>query len=66
MDVNALMQSATATLVAVGWKILGALILWLVGRWLIALATRLLGRALARQQFDLTLTRYLQPASASC
>jgi small conductance mechanosensitive channel len=60
MDVNALMQSATATLVAVGWKILGALILWLVGRWLIALATRLLGRALARQQFDLTLTRYLQ------
>jgi small conductance mechanosensitive channel len=60
MDVNALMQGAAATLVAVTWKVLGALVLWLVGRWLISLATRLLGRALARQQFDLTLTRYLQ------
>jgi small conductance mechanosensitive channel len=60
MDVNALTESAVATLVAVGWKVAGALVLWLVGRWLIALASRLLGRALARQQFDVTLTRYMQ------
>jgi small conductance mechanosensitive channel len=60
MDVNALMQNAAATLVAVAWKVVGALVLWLVGRWLIAVATRLLGRALSRQQFDVTLTRYLQ------
>ena len=60
MDMNALMQGAGATLVAVAWKVAGALVLWLVGRWLIALANRLLGRALARQEFDLTLTRYLQ------
>ena len=60
MDVNALVQSAIATLVAVGWKIAGALVLWLVGRWLIGLASRMVGRALARQQFDLTVTRYLQ------
>ena len=60
MDVNALVQSATATLVAVAWKIAGALVLWLVGRWLIGLASRMVGRALARQQFDVTVTRYLQ------
>jgi small conductance mechanosensitive channel len=60
MDMNAFIQSATATLVAVAWKVVGALVLWLVGRWLIALASRLVGRALARQRFDVTLTRYLQ------
>jgi small conductance mechanosensitive channel len=59
MDVNALTQAAIATLVAVGWKILGALALWLVGRWLINFALRLLGRTLARQNFDATLTRYM-------
>jgi small conductance mechanosensitive channel len=60
MDLNAVMQSAGATLVAVAWKAVGAFVLWLVGRWLISLALRLVGRALARQQFDVTLTRYLQ------
>jgi small conductance mechanosensitive channel len=60
MDMNAFVQSATTTLVAVAWKVAGALVLWLVGRWLIGLASRLIGRALARQQFDVTLTRYLQ------
>jgi small conductance mechanosensitive channel len=33
--------------------------LWLVGRWLIGFARRLLGRALSRQNFDPTLARYL-------
>jgi small conductance mechanosensitive channel len=60
MDVNAVMQSAMTTLMAVAWKAAGALVLWLVGRWLISTATRLIGRGLARQQFDVTLTRYLQ------
>ena len=62
MDMNALVQNATATLMAVGWKIAGAVVLWLVGRWLISFALRLLGKALATQHFDLTLTRYLQTA----
>jgi small conductance mechanosensitive channel len=54
------MQGATATLIAVAWKAAGAFVLWLAGRWLIGLASRMLGKALARQQFDVTLTRYLQ------
>ncbi len=59
MDVNALMESAAATLMGVAWKVLGAFVLWLVGRWLIGFVARLIGGALARQQFDVTLTRYI-------
>ena len=62
MDVSELVQNASATLVAVGWKLAGAVALWLLGRWLIGLALRLLGRALASQQFDVTLARYVQTA----
>jgi small conductance mechanosensitive channel len=62
MDVNALVQNTTSTLVAVAWKVAGAAALWLVGRWLISFALRLLGRTLDRQQFDVTIARYMQTA----
>ena len=62
MDMNALIQNSGATLVAVGWKVAGAVVLWLVGRWLIAFALNIMGKALAKQQFDLTLARYMQTA----
>ena len=60
MDVNTLIQSASVTLIAVAWKVAGALVLWLAGRWLISFAIRMLSRALSKQQFDVTLSRYLQ------
>jgi small conductance mechanosensitive channel len=60
MDINALTQQAIATLTFVAWKVLGALVLWLVGRWLIAFALRVLTRTLSRQSFDQTLVRYLR------
>jgi small conductance mechanosensitive channel len=60
MDVNALIQTASAMLLGVAGKVAGALVLWLVGRWLIAIATRMLGRTLSQQNFDVTVTRYLQ------
>jgi small conductance mechanosensitive channel len=60
MDVNSLIQNAMATLISVAWKVAGAFVLWLVGRWLINFAIQTVGRALTRQQFDVTLTRYLQ------
>ena len=62
MDVNTVIQSASVTLMAVAWKVAGAIALWLVGRWLISFALRMLSRGLERQQFDVTLTRYLQTA----
>ena len=60
MDISALKQLSMATLVAVAWKVAGALVLWLVGRWLISFSVRLMSRALRRQQFDATLSRYLE------
>jgi small conductance mechanosensitive channel len=60
MDLNALFQNAIVTLVALGWKLAGAVALWFVGRWLISFAIRLVGQALDKQQGDVTLTRYAQ------
>ncbi len=62
MNVNTFFESARVTLMAVGWKILGAVVLFFVGRWLIAFALGMMRRALAQRHFDPTLTRYLQTA----
>ena len=60
MNLDSITQTAAAILTTVGLKILGAVALWIVGRLLINFAVRLLGSALSRQQFDVTLSRYLQ------
>ncbi len=60
MDLTNLTQQTVSTLTFVAWKVIGALVLWLIGRWLINMALRLLGRGLTRQSFDQTLVRYLQ------
>jgi small conductance mechanosensitive channel len=59
MDLNGIATATVATLVAVGWKVAGAFTLWLVGRWLIRLALRMLDRSLLRAELDATLARYL-------
>ena len=42
-------------------KIVGAIVAWIIGRWLIGLATRLMGKALERgKRFDATLITYLK------
>lgn len=52
--------NATAPAIeAVVFKIVGAIVLYLVGRWLIRLSIRLLSRVLATRAFDATLTRYV-------
>jgi small conductance mechanosensitive channel len=61
---NTVIQGSVATLVTVGWKIAGAILLWLVGRWLIRIAVRMLGHALSGQRVDDTLSRYLQTGLA--
>jgi small conductance mechanosensitive channel len=60
MNVDSIVQTTIPMLTAVGLKILGALALWIVGRWLIGVAVGLVRRGLERQQFDSTLSRYLQ------
>jgi len=67
MNVNpsAMMQTVTTILTAVGLKLLGAIAIWLVGRWLIGLALRMIGSALRKQKIDPTLIRYIHSAVAA-
>jgi small conductance mechanosensitive channel len=60
--VDALMQAGWTALIALGIRVLEALALWSVGRWLIGFALRLIGRGMTRQKIDPTLIRYIQNA----
>ncbi len=62
---DAVMQTATTMLTTVGLKILGAIAIWIIGRWLIGLSLRLIGGALTRQKIDPTLIRYIHSAVAA-
>ncbi|MBS1829913.1 MAG: mechanosensitive ion channel family protein [Acidobacteria bacterium] len=60
MPNTALLESVNATLINVGWKLLGALLLWIVGRMLIRFAMRLLGGGMRAQGVEATIIRYAQ------
>src|SRR5262245_32744762 len=46
-------------LIGIGLKVAGAIVVWVVGRWLIGLSMRLLSAGLTRQHVEATLIRYL-------
>src|SRR5271169_6035257 len=56
---SAMMQTVTTTLTSVGLKLLGAIAIWIIGRWLISFALRLIDSALRKQKIDPTLVRYI-------
>jgi small conductance mechanosensitive channel len=64
-NLAAVTQTITTMLTSVGLKILGAIAIWIVGRWLIAFALRLIGGALSKQKIDSTLIRYIHSATAA-
>lgn len=63
MEVNGWVNAAATNLAQgvtqVGLKIVGGLLLYLVGRWLIGIAVGLLARILTARSFDATLQRYI-------
>jgi small conductance mechanosensitive channel len=59
MDIDRIMETITAIVIAFGLKVLGAIVVWVVGRYLIGLAVRLVSSALEKQQVDPTVLRYL-------
>ncbi len=59
MDLTRITQLITTTFTQLGLRVLGALVLWIVGRWLINMAVRLVSRGLAIRHIDATITRYL-------
>jgi small conductance mechanosensitive channel len=61
MDFNGVMQSAVPMLTLFALKVVGAIALWVVGRWLIRFAVRLLVRSL-KYPFDQTVAGYIGTA----
>src|SRR5262249_38433754 len=59
MNPNKILNSVAAVAMNVGLKILAAFVLYMIGRWLIGLAVKLMHRALNAQHIDATIQRYL-------
>jgi small conductance mechanosensitive channel len=59
MDLQNIYEAVRPTLIAVGLKVLGAIALYIVGRWLIGIAGTLIQKALERQKIEPTVIRYL-------
>jgi small conductance mechanosensitive channel len=47
-------------LIPVGWKVLGAIVLWIIGSWAIKLIGNLSGRGMKAQKLDPTLVKYFE------
>jgi len=58
-DIQTYTDIAAAYATAAGLKILAAIAFWIIGRWLIGLAGRMLQRVLEKQKVDPTLMRYI-------
>jgi small conductance mechanosensitive channel len=62
---NSLMDKGWTLAVALGIRVLEAIAIWIVGRWLIGLALRMIGRGMTKQKIDPTVIRYIQNAVAA-
>ena len=59
MNVGGWMAAAVPMVMQIGLKVNGAIVLYLIGRWLIGLAIGLTTRVLTARNFDPTLQRYI-------
>ena len=59
MNFEAISTNLVQNLSDFGLKIIGAIAVWIIGRWLIKFTLKLMKRALRGQNFDATLSRYL-------
>jgi small conductance mechanosensitive channel len=59
VDWNNIVKVAEVTLTGVGLQVLGAIALYIVGRWLISFAVGLLQKALIKQRIEPTLLRFI-------
>jgi small conductance mechanosensitive channel len=59
VDLNTVVKTIESTVTGVGLQVLGAIVLYIVGRWLISFAIGLLQKALSGQHIEPTLLRFL-------
>jgi small conductance mechanosensitive channel len=65
VDLQAFRATAIALMTQVGLKIIGAIVLFIIGRWLIALCTRLITRSLTARGIDKTVGGYIASTVAA-
>jgi small conductance mechanosensitive channel len=61
--VNEASQFANTYLIPFGWRILGAIAVWIVGSWIVRFVAAAFGRMLAARHVDPTLGRYLEASA---
>src|SRR5580658_1899309 len=59
MDWNNVIKIVEGTITGVGLQVLGAIVLYIVGRWLISFAVGLVQKGLSRQKLEPTLLRFI-------
>ena len=59
MDWTSILKVVEGTLTGVGLEVLGAIVLYIVGRWLISFAVGLVQKGLTKQRVEPTLLRFL-------
>jgi small conductance mechanosensitive channel len=64
MNIDQIIATTTTVMTQLSLKILGAVVLWIAGRKLIGIALRLVTRALDKNRFDVTVTRYIEGSLA--
>ena len=60
MNLNVVWATGLAIATDLGLKILGAIVIWFLGRWLIGMVVRLISASMTRQHFDSTIVSYLR------
>jgi len=63
INLNSAWATAQALITTVGLQVLGAIVIFVVGRWVIGFVTNLLRKGLSRENFDPTLSRFLVSAT---
>ncbi|MDX2272949.1 MAG: mechanosensitive ion channel family protein [Cyanobacteriota bacterium] len=58
-EVNEVLQTVLSQLAQVGLKLIGALVFWVVGRWLINIGIQLVSKSLKAQNIDTTVITYI-------
>ncbi len=59
MDIGSIYETAKPVVIAFALKALGAIVLYIIGRWLIGIVGTLLTKALERQKIEPTVIRYI-------
>jgi small conductance mechanosensitive channel len=59
VDWNNILRTVEVTATSVGLKVLGALVLYIIGRWLISFAVGLVQKGLSKQKIEPTLLRFI-------